>query len=88
MLQPMIPEPMIIALYFVFTFFPLAERSRTIPSRMTFYISSGQLFVLQMADDDMAFYSFQIDIARALKELIKKEIVVKWQKIVLGLKAG
>ena len=49
---------------------------------MTFYISSGQLFVLQMAHDDMAFYSFQIDIARALKELIKKEIVVKWQKIV------
>ena len=54
---------------------------------MTFYISSGQLLVLQMTHDDMAFYSFQIDIARALKELIKKEIVVKWQKIVLGLKA-
>jgi len=70
-------EPMIIALYFVFTFSPLAERPRTIPSPMTFYNSSGQLFVLQMAHDDMAFYSFQIDIARTLKKLIKREIVAK-----------
>ena len=54
---------------------------------MTFYNYSGELFVIQTAHDDMAFYSFQIDIARALKELIKKEIVVKWQKIVLGSKA-